>query len=142
MAHRRIIKPIQTLHSVNLLTRLGELRLFNGQDSEAARATASGLAEAMRKTGPDEGVAVCLMVGDADGCRMPFCGPPASHAEPHLGCCGIEDGSWQGRCADNAAMEGFFGKPENEFFCGRGRAGVSAAEFMRRLGRWMGCAAP
>ncbi len=39
---------------------------------------------------------------------------------------------------NNAATEGFFGRPKTELFSGRGWSGVSAEEFARRLGRWMG----
>ena len=35
-------------------------------------------------------------------------------------------------------LEGFFGRLKNEFFRGRDWSGVSAAEFARRLDRWMG----
>ena len=46
--------------------------------------------------------------------------------------------SRKGRCADNAAMEGFFGRLKNEFFRGRDWSGVPVGEFVRRLDRWMG----
>jgi transposase InsO family protein len=46
--------------------------------------------------------------------------------------------SRKGRCADNAAMEGFFGRLKNEFFYGRDWSGVSPAEFVGMLGEWMG----
>lgn len=46
--------------------------------------------------------------------------------------------SRKGRCADNAAMEGFFGRLKNEFFRGRDWSGVTVAEFERRLDRWLG----
>ena len=46
--------------------------------------------------------------------------------------------SRKGRCADNAAMEGFFGRMKNEFFRGRDWSGAPVGEFVRRLDRWMG----
>ena len=46
--------------------------------------------------------------------------------------------SRKGRCADNAAMEGFFGRLKNEFFRGRDWSGAPVGEFVRRLDRWMG----
>ena len=36
--------------------------------------------------------------------------------------------SRKGRCADNAAMEGFFGRLKNEFFRGRDWSGVPVGE--------------
>lgn len=46
--------------------------------------------------------------------------------------------SRKGRCADNAATEGFFGRLKNEFFRGRDWPGVTVAGFARRLDRWVG----
>lgn len=45
--------------------------------------------------------------------------------------------SAKGCSPDNAACEGFFGRLKNEFFYGRDWSGVTAAEFMERLDRWL-----
>ena len=43
----------------------------------------------------------------------------------------------KGRGPDNAAAEGFFGRPRQEFFHGRDFAGVSRNEFIERLDGYM-----
>ena len=45
--------------------------------------------------------------------------------------------SRKGRSPDNAACEGFFGRPENEFFHGRDWSGVTAGEFAARLDAYL-----
>ena len=45
--------------------------------------------------------------------------------------------SRKGRSPDNAACEGFFGNLKNEFFYGRDWRGVSQAEFIELLDRWL-----
>lgn len=45
--------------------------------------------------------------------------------------------SRKGRCADNSACEGFFGRLKTEFYYGRDWTGVSAGEFMEKLDAYL-----
>lgn len=45
--------------------------------------------------------------------------------------------SRKGCCADNSAMEGFFGRLKIEFYYGRDWRGVTTSEFMRRLDSYL-----